>query len=178
MKDIEIIKIEKSELKGLKINYSFYDSAYGRTLVASTGKGICYIGFGEREHALQSMFDAYRGADFNEAGDDLHAVALEFIENGKSAHLVLHVSGTDFQVGVWKALIGVPLGRLSTYKQIADDVENPKAIRAVGSAVGSNPVSYIIPCHRIVRTDGGLGGYYWGLDLKRKMLEREKQLAQ
>ena len=76
-----------------------------------------------------------------------------------------------------EALTGVALGKLSTYKRIADDVEKPKAVRAVGSAVGSNPVSCIIPCHRIVRTDGGLGGYHWGLDLKKEMLEREKQLV-
>ena len=177
MKEIEIVKIEKDELRGLKINYSFYDSAYGQTLVASTGKGICYIGFGEREHALQAMSETYRGADFSEKYDDLHLAALDFIESGKSSHFVLHVSGTDFQIGVWKALIGVPLGKLSTYKRIADDVEKPKAVRAVGSAVGSNPVSCIIPCHRIVRTDGGLGGYHWGLDLKKEMLEREKQLV-
>ena len=177
MKNIDIIQIEKSELKGLKINYSFYETVYGTTLIASTEKGICYIGFGNRDNAFEYMLNTYLNADFQEKTDNLHEAALQFIEKGSADYIPLHIQGTDFQLGVWKALIEVPLGKLSTYSLVANDINNPKAVRAVGSAVGSNPVSYIIPCHRIIRTDGGLGGYLWGLDLKTKMLEREKQLV-
>lgn len=177
MTNIDIIQIEKSKLKELEINYSFYETVYGAALIASTEKGICYIGFGNRDNVIQSMFNTYLNAGFREKTDSLHRIALDFIENGSVEHIPLHIVGTDFQFAVWNALIDIPLGRLSTYLSIAKNINNPKAVRAVGSAVGSNPVSYIIPCHRVIRTDGGLGGYHWGLEFKEKMLEREKQLA-
>ncbi|HBU44621.1 MAG TPA: methylated-DNA--[protein]-cysteine S-methyltransferase, partial [Porphyromonadaceae bacterium] len=78
----------------------------------------------------------------------------------------------------WKALLEIPVGKLSSYKAMAKAVNNPKAVRAVGSAIGDNPVSYIIPCHRVIRSDGGLGGYFWGLEIKKKMIEREAQIAE
>lgn len=177
MSNIKINQIEKSELKGLKINFSIYDTSYGKALIATTEKGICYIGFGEREEMLQSMKSTYPSAILEEKSDDYQRKALNYIEQPNSEELNLHIHGTDFQVHVWESLIRVPLGKLSTYKTIATEINNPKAVRAVGSAVGSNPVSYLIPCHRIIRTDGGLGGYFWGLDVKKKMLEREKQLS-
>ena len=177
MNQIKIIQIEKDELKSLKINFSIYDTTYGQALIASTIQGICYIGFGQREQMLQSVQRVYPLAELYEKTDGWHSKALDYIENRNMENLVLHIYGTEFQIEVWKSLMRVPFGELTTYKAIAAEIENPKAIRAVGSAIGRNPVSCIIPCHRIIRTDGGLGGYYWGIDVKKKMLEGEKQLS-
>ena len=91
--------------------------------------------------------------------------------------LTLHVAGTGFQLSVWNALLQIPVGEVSSYKAVAQAIGKPKAVRAVGSAIGNNPVSCIIPCHRVVRSDGRLGGYFWGTEIKRSMLEREAQTA-
>lgn len=177
MNRIKIIQIRKDELKSLNINFSICDTSYGKALIASTAQGICYIGFGEREQMLQSMQRVYPLATLHEKTDDLHSKALDYIENRNTDDLVLHIYGTEFQIEVWRSLMRVPFGELTTYKAIAAEIENPKAIRAVGSAIGRNPISCIIPCHRIIRTDGGLGGYYWGIEVKERMLAREKQLS-
>lgn len=177
MNNIKIIQIEKKEMKSLKINFSFYETSYGKALIASTSKGICYIGFGQPEQMLQSMQRVYPLAELHEKTDVWHKKALDYIENQNSEDLILNIYGTKFQIDVWQSLLRVPFGKMTTYKAIADQIENPKAIRAVGSAIGRNPISCIIPCHRIIRTDGGLGGYFWGLDVKEKMLNREKQLS-
>ena len=87
----------------------------------------------------------------------------------------LHLKGTEFQLRVWKELLNIPFGETTTYKDIAAALQTPKAFRAVGSAIGENPVSVLIPCHRVLRTDGALGGYHWGLERKVRLLEWEKQ---
>ncbi|MDO5664417.1 MAG: methylated-DNA--[protein]-cysteine S-methyltransferase [Bacteroidia bacterium] len=170
---ISIIPLEKKEVKNLVINYFFYETQYGLAIIASTQKGICYVGFGEKEAMLISLKKNYPKAEFQEQKMDSHKFVLSFIKNEKVSKLPLHISGTDFQMSVWKALLEIPIGKLSTYKKIADTINNPKAVRAVGSAIGDNPISYIIPCHRIIRSDGGLGGYFWGLDIKKKMIDVE-----
>lgn len=175
MNNISIIPLSKQEVKDLAISYFFYDTQYGLAIIASTEKGICYIGFGEKEPMLTSLKKNYPKADFQEKKADIHKLALSSIKNEKVPKLSLHISGTDFQFSVWKALLEIPIGKLSSYKAIANAVNNPKAVRAVGSAIGDNPVSYIIPCHRVIRSDGGLGGYFWGLDIKRKMIDVETQ---
>ena len=88
-------------------------------------------------------------------------------------HIQLCPEGTPFQESVWKALLEIPKGETRTYAQIADAIGSPKAVRAVGTAIGANPIAYLIPCHRVVRADGGLGGYRWGLAIKQKMLQTE-----
>ena len=85
----------------------------------------------------------------------------------------IHMEGTDFQLDVWRALLEIPMGETRTYADIAREVGRPKAFRAVGTAVGQNPIAYLIPCHRVIRTDGGLGGYHWGIEVKEKMLQFE-----
>lgn len=170
---VSITTLEKKEIKGLNISYSFYKTQYGQAIIASTEKGICYIGFGEKEPMLISLKENYPQANCREQKADMHQLALSYIMNEKVLELPLHISGTDFQLSVWKALLEIPIGKLSTYKKIADAIHNPKAVRAVGSAIGDNPISYIIPCHRVIRSDGGLGGYFWGLDIKRKMIDVE-----
>lgn len=170
---VSIITLSKQEQKDLIINYSFYNTDYGLALIASTSKGVCYIGFGEKELMLSDLKKRYPNAAIQEEKTELHKLALKFIRNEEVTALPLHISGTDFQLSVWKALLEIPIGKLTTYKKIADAVNNPKAVRAVGSAVGDNPVSYIVPCHRVIRSDGGLGGYFWGLDIKKKMIAKE-----
>lgn len=175
--NITIIDFTREEQNNSVISYWVYETYYGTTLVASTEKGVCYIGFGNIDERLEMMQKHYPNAKLiNEQKTEWHNIALHYIDNVEDAHLVLHINGTIFQMSVWRALLEIPFGELSTYKLIADAVNNPKAVRAVGTAVGQNPVSYIIPCHRVIRSDGGLGGYSSGLDYKKKMLDKEKSL--
>lgn len=173
-----ITPLNKKEIKDIPISYFFYETEYGQCVVASTDKGVCYVGFGEKESMLYSLKKHYPNARFEEQTAELHNMALRFIHNKEVKELALHISGTDFQMSVWKALLRIPLGKLSSYRAVAQAVNNPKAVRAVGSAVGDNPVSYIIPCHRVIRSDGGLGGYFWGLERKKQMLEKERKICQ
>ncbi len=175
---IHIIPLNKKEIKDLPIHYFFYETNYGPCLVASTNKGICYVGFGEKENMTNAMTEKYPHAHFIEQQSEFHQKALRFIRNEDVAELPLHISGTDFQMNVWKALLEIPLGKCTSYQAVAKAVNNPKAVRAVGSAVGDNPVSYIVPCHRVIRSDGALGGYFWGLELKKLMLEKERKICQ
>lgn len=175
---IIITPLNKKEIKDIPISYFFYETEYGQCVVASTDKGVCYVGFGEKEPMLYSLKKHYPNARFEEQTAELHNMALRFIHNKEVKELPLHISGTDFQMNVWKALLRIPLGKLSSYRAVAQAVNNPKAVRAVGSAVGDNPVSYIIPCHRVIRSDGGLGGYFWGLERKKQMLEKERKICQ
>ena len=172
---VSIVPLNKKEVRDTVVSYFFYETGYGAAVVASTSKGICYVGFGEKEPMLNDLKKRYSGATLQEQKAALHKLALSFIKNEKVPELPLHIAGTDFQLTVWKALLQIPVGKLSSYKAIANAVNNPKAVRAVGSAIGDNPVSYIIPCHRVIRSNGGLGGYFWGLEIKKRMIEEEAQ---
>ncbi len=175
--NISIVPFTIEEHKDCVVNYYSYTTYYGETLIASTEKGICYIGFGDKDARLEMMLRHYPWIAVEERKSDLHNVALRWIDNDESERLTLHISGTTFQMSVWSALLEISLGKLSTYKLIADIIGRPKAVRAVGTAIGQNPISYIIPCHRIIRSDGGLGGYSSGLEYKKKMLEKEGALS-
>lgn len=177
-KIVSIVPLNKKEVKDTVVSYFFYETDYGLAVIASTSKGICYVGFGEKEPMLNDLKKRYSGTALQEQKAGLHKLALSFIKNERVSELPLHIAGTAFQLSVWKALLQIPVGKLSSYKAIAKAVNNPKAVRAVGSAIGDNPVSYIIPCHRVIRSDGGLGGYFWGLEIKKKMIEREAQTAE
>lgn len=174
-KKASIIPLNKKEINGLPIKYFFHQTPYGLSLIAATKQGICYIGFGKKEPMLADFKKRFTGANLQEQKTELHALALSCINNNQTSEIPLHVCGTGFQIAVWNALLQIPIGKLSTYKEIASAVSKPKAVRAVGSAIGDNPVSYIIPCHRVIRTDGGLGGYFWGLDIKKQMIAAETQ---
>lgn len=175
--NITIIDFTKEDQATCVVKYYVYDTYYGSTLIASTKKGVCYIGFGEKDARLQMIQKNYPYLKhIVEEQDDWHSIALQYIDNNEESKLGLHINGTPFQMSVWRALLDIPIGKLSTYKKVADAVNNSKAVRAVGSAVGHNPVSYIIPCHRVIRSDGGLGGYSSGIDYKKKMLFKEKSI--
>ena len=157
----------------LLINYSFVQTAFGKALLAATGKGLCFAGFAENENdGLKELKKRFPKAEFTEKSDTFQKEALKAFEN-QDIDLILHLKGTDFQLNVWRELLKIPRGKTTTYSAIAAQLNNPNAARAVGTAIGQNPVSVIIPCHRVVRADGSLGGYHWGLECKKKILSKE-----
>ena len=162
----------KNRGKDLTIYYSFLETIFGMACVASTNKGICYLAFGVMTNAYNELVEMFPSAHFIQQEETIHRQAISFLKNPVSAFnpLQLHIKGTPFQLKIWDALLKIPLGQLTTYGDIGKQIENPKASRAVGTAVGSNPVSFIIPCHRVIRSNGELGGYHWGLDLKIAMI--------
>ncbi|MEN0048276.1 MAG: methylated-DNA--[protein]-cysteine S-methyltransferase [Bacteroidota bacterium] len=162
--------------ENLEINYSFAESPFGKILVASTGKGICHLVFIKDENAAFSeLKQQFPNANFQQLIDLNQQNALHIFNKDWSRldEIKLHLKGTDFQLKVWEALLKIPLGELSTYSQIAQTIEKPKASRAVGTAIGSNPIAYLIPCHRVIRSSGELGGYRWQERRKTAMIAWE-----
>ena len=159
--------------KSLLINYSFAETTFGSVILASTEKGICYISFIEdKEAGLELMKNYFNHATFILKLDFLQENALTFFNSDwKNLNLLkLHLKGTNFQIKVWEALLKIPMGNLSTYGTIAEAIQNPKASRAVGTAIGSNPVAFLIPCHRVIQNSGIFGGYMWGNTRKTAMI--------
>lgn len=151
--------------ENLRIHYSFAESPFGNLLVASTSKGICQMVFSEDAGAsLDSLRAQFPNADIRQATDLLQQNALHiFRQDWRQLNAIkLHLKGTDFQLKFWETLLKIPLGGLSTYGKIAEQIQSPGASRAVGTAIGSNPVAYLVPCHRIIRTAGEIGEYHWG----------------
>jgi len=165
--------------KGLTIAWGWFDSPFGEVLAMGTERGLCGMAFAAeqgRDRTLADMRGRWPAAIYVEDRDALAGwVAGAFAEDqaAASGEIRLHMIGAPFQIKVWEALLAVPSGRVTTYSEIARHIGNPKAVRAVGTAVGRNPISWLIPCHRALRQDGELGGYHWGLPLKRAMLAFE-----
>ena len=171
---------------GAEIAYSIVDSVLGRLIVAGTRRGICFAAMGESDRTLVDELRSdyprasIRVADLNRPEDSQighWADALANYITGRSPMPTppLDIRGTPFQFAVWDQLRAIPPGETRPYSEIARRIGRPRAIRAVGTANGANPVSIIIPCHRAIRASGHLGGYRWGLDRKRKLLEMEAQ---
>ena len=157
----------------LSINYSFAESPFGNILVASTQKGICYMAFYEDETtAFLTMQSHFPNASFHRKLDLIQQNALFIFQNDWSRlnQIKLHLKGTDFQLKVWEALLKIPMGQFSTYRNIAAKIEKPNASRAVGTAIGSSPVAFLIPCHRVIQSTGNFGGYMWGNIRKTAMI--------
>ncbi|MEJ7694776.1 methylated-DNA--[protein]-cysteine S-methyltransferase [Daejeonella sp.] len=153
----------------LNINYSYAASPFGNILVASTPKGICHMAFAEQEHtALTDLTNRFQNAAFKQLLDPLQQNALYLFTHdwSKLSQIKLHLKGTDFQLKVWETLLKIPMGELTSYGTIADQITRPNASRAVGTAIGSNPVAFLIPCHRVIQSGGAPGGYMWGLTRK------------
>lgn len=151
--------------QNLFINYSFAESPFGNIIVASTHKGICYMAFAADDAAaLQELKQKFPNAVFTQKLDMLQQNALFIFQNDWSRlqEIKLHLKGSDFQLKVWETLLKIPMGKLSTYGTIAAQIGNPDASRAVGTAIGNNPVAFLIPCHRIIQSSGNFGGYMWG----------------
>lgn len=161
---------------GLEILWGWFESPFGPALVMGTERGICGIGFAGEAGAEATMTDLigrWPKANFVEDPKALQPqVEAAFPASGE-ATAKLFLIGAPFQIKVWEALLHVPTGHVTTYSDIARVIGRPKAVRAVGTAVGRNPISWLIPCHRALRKSGGLGGYHWGLPVKRTMLAWE-----
>ena len=157
----------------LAIHYSFAETLFGEVLIASTYKGICTLSFVEHQlEALQQLKSQFPKAQLVEQIDEFQTNALAFFQKDweQLPEIKLHLKGTDFQLKVWQSLLRIPMGRLSTYGQIAQNIDHAKAARAVGTAIGSNPVAFLIPCHRVIQSTGLLGGYEWGTLRKTAMI--------
>lgn len=163
---------------GVAIRYAFGHSSLGLVMIAATDLGICSVRFGETETALlEELRENFPLATMAEAGAEFEARAravIEHIDDPRTIFdLPLDIRGTAFQMRVWRALREIPVGKTATYSEVAARAGNPAAVRAAGTACGANPVAVLVPCHRAVRADGGSGGYRWGLERKRKLIERE-----
>ena len=151
--------------ENLTINYSFAESPFGEILIASTEKGICCMEFADNQtDAFNSLQKKFPRARYTQMVDGIQQNALFIFTRDWSRlkEIKLHLKGTDFQLKVWETLLKIPAGGLTTYGDVASQIDNPRACRAVGTAVGENPVAFLIPCHRVIRTTGEFGNYHWG----------------
>lgn len=162
--------------EGLEIYYGFHPSPFGSALIMATARGLCGLAFadtgGERA-ALDDMKSRWPNARYIEDSARTVPYAQRIFDSGKwqpDTPLRVVLIGTDFEVRVWETLLKIPMGRATTYSDIAKKLARPKAARAVGAAVGKNPISFVVPCHRVVGKSGALTGYHWGLTRKRAML--------
>ncbi|SNY95345.1 methylated-DNA--[protein]-cysteine S-methyltransferase [Flagellimonas pacifica] len=154
----------KNEGENLNINYSYAQSPFGLVVIASTEKGLCHVAFtNDEEKGLYELKKQFPKATYHQRVDQTQVNALMVFANDWSqiSQIKLHLKGTDFQLKVWESLLKIPKGQLSTYGNIAELIDKPKASRAVGTAIGSNPIAYLIPCHRVIQSSGNLGGYRW-----------------
>ena len=155
----------------LAISYHFADSPFGLLLLANTEKGICYMAFAEeQEQALANLKAHFPKAQLLNRPHSMQEQAMAFFTQPGSDQLRLHLRGTAFQLKVWEALLKIPMGSLCTYGDIAQEIDQPNAARAVGTAIGSNPIAFIIPCHRVIRSSGVFGGYMWGPERKSALI--------
>ena len=178
---VHITSMTKEETRNhaeiLKISYSFGTTPFGKILIASTEKGICSIALAlDGQNAMKNLVRMFPKARFSEKVETSHQNIMVVFEKDlkPTEHIKLHLKGTDFQIKVWNSLLGIPFGETVSYGKIAAAISNPKACRAVGSAIGDNPVFYIIPCHRVIQSSGSIGQYYWGTYIKTTILEWEK----
>ncbi len=163
----------KNAGENLSINFSFAESPFGNLIVASTPKGICHMAFiNDEEKAMQELKTRFANATYRQVVDTLQQDALFIFQNdwSKLNQIKLHLNATPFQLKVWEALLKIPQGQLTTYGAIAKTINAPKASRAVGTAIGNNPVAYLIPCHRVIKASGTIGGYAWGSTRKTAMI--------
>jgi len=172
--------IWKAKGEGLTLHYGFHLCPFGQALIMMTGEGdtvslagLAFCDSGEEALALEDMKGRWPNAHYVESKRAVEQMGKRiFMPDNWSPDTPLRVTliGTDFQISVWDMLLGIPLGHAKTYSDIAEAIENPKAVRAVGAAVGRNPISFVVPCHRALGKSGALTGYHWGLTRKRAML--------
>lgn len=163
---------------GLQIVYGIHDTPFGKALIATTSRGICNLRFldgTDEQNAEQILRNVWLNAEVICDRKNTQPLCDTIFDRATFSHkpIALLVKGTNFQVQVWRALLRVPFAGITTYQTIAETIGNPTAARAVGNAVGNNPVAYLIPCHRVIRASGELGGYRWGLERKTVILSWE-----
>ncbi len=161
---------------GLTISYGLHPSPFGTAVVLATERGLCGLAFadrGEEPATLEELRGRWPNAELVESAAHTLAYAQRIFDPARwreDQPLRVVLIGTDFEIRVWETLLSIPLGRKSTYSRVANEIGRPKAARAVGAAVGKNPVAFVVPCHRVVGANGALTGYHWGLTRKRAML--------
>ncbi|PCJ96624.1 MAG: cysteine methyltransferase [Zetaproteobacteria bacterium] len=163
----------------LEINYCFAASPFGKLIIASTTKGVCHIAFEEKDtQALTILKQRFPNAVYHQMVDKFQQDALFIFQKDWSQldKIKLHLKGTAFQLKVWESLLKIPMGGLTTYGNIAQNIGSPKASRAVGTAIGSNPIAFLIPCHRVIQANGNIGGYMWGATRKSTIIGWEAAL--
>jgi AraC family transcriptional regulator of adaptative response/methylated-DNA-[protein]-cysteine methyltransferase len=164
----------------LSINYSFAESPFGNIIVASTPKGICHIAFADDgDNALIQLKQQFPNAAYTQVVDIAQQDALFIFKKDWSelSNIKLHLKGTSFQLKVWEALLKIPMGGLYTYSAVSQQIHAPNASRAVGSAIGANPVAFLIPCHRVIKSTGEFGQYHWGSARKSAIIGWEAALV-
>lgn len=162
-----------------QVEYGWHDTPFGVCLLGLTDKGVCWLSFHDDYTGLEELKTEWQAASFQENFESTGQIVKKIFTDAfeKPRTLMLHVKGTNLQIRVWEALLSIPPAQLVTYSQIAKHIEHPSAVRAVGSAVGRNPVSYVIPCHRVIRKSGALGGYRWGMARKQVLQAWESAQA-
>ncbi|MCK9480193.1 MAG: methylated-DNA--[protein]-cysteine S-methyltransferase [Bacteroidia bacterium] len=168
---ISIIQMSEEEAldSNLLITYSMAESPFGSLFIASSAKGLCYMVFSTNPQTeITVLKELFPNAQLKEESVSLHnnAFSAFFPHKATSALIPLHLKGTDFQIKVWNALLQIPFGSLTTYQIIARQIGSPRSSRAVGTAVGNNPITMLVPCHRVVRSSGEYGNYMWGSERK------------
>ena len=168
---------------GLDIHYGLHHTPFGKALMAATPRGICRLAFfdDKPDDLINALGKDWPLADIRREDKKTHALIKQLFNNGKpekfeNRPLSLFVKGTNFQIHVWRALLGIKSGWLLSYQQLARRINKPNAARAVGNAVGANPIALIIPCHRVINASGVIGNYRWGQTRKRAMIAREMSL--
>jgi AraC family transcriptional regulator of adaptative response/methylated-DNA-[protein]-cysteine methyltransferase len=159
--------------------YRFDETPFGKILIANTSKGICWLAFvDEDDAALNELFNQFQGVKFIQQSSQMQTAALSWFKPKTKdlPTIMLHVKGSDFQLQVWRFLLAIPFGETITYKELADKLGLENGARAIGNAVGKNVVAGIIPCHRVLPSNGKLSGYRWGVERKRKLLQWELEL--
>lgn len=177
---VSIEEMTSYESGNLSINYSIVESPFGKVFIASTHKGVCIMEFSDvEEESCRRLQSGFPNAVIIEKSDAFQLAALSVFDKDMygQKEIRLHLKGTDFQLKVWDALLHIPFGKTVSYADIASYIGNSKACRAVGSAIGDNPVALIIPCHRVIRSDGKTGNYRWGTDLKIAIIRWESSFC-
>jgi len=174
---VKVKPVPKSEWKKKNIvSYSFFSSRFGEIIVASMPQGVCYVGLAlSLEKSLQELRNRFSNCILRHHENKQHEHVKKLFagkwEQGEK--LVLYLKGTDFQLKIWKALLQIPTGSLTSYTKVAKQIGCPKAQRAVGTAIGKNPVLYVIPCHRVIAQNWKIGGFYWGIEKKLELLNAD-----
>lgn len=173
---------DRKDLQKLTIYYGIHSSPFGNCYVAinsANKKQLCGFGFiGEMnlQAVIEDFKHKFRGATLVENTVATRSIIKKIFSSNPQQNIELLLAGTPFQLEVWQALMVIPAGKTTTYQAIAKSVQSPKAVRAVGTAIGKNPIGFLIPCHRVIRKTGELGGYRWGLPCKQSILEWEKEI--
>lgn len=159
--------------QGLEIQYGFHQTPFGECFIAMTEKGICALSFVDetnKEQTFQTFMDKWQAAKLVLNTVYTEGVVQKVFAPTATDKIHVWIQGTNFQLKVWEALLKIPQGSVSTYQKIADSIQNPKAVRAVGTAIGSNPIAFLIPCHRVIKSTGVIGEYHWGSTRKKAIL--------